>query len=514
MSYWQQVETAAGMVAGYHWVLLGCVVLAFVLARLAPVARLRMRATLILIAASFLGMLGCGLLLHSETLAQDAAEYRYLHFSSQLLFALAVVNLAGVLLFRVLLPPIRLAPAPILRDTLLGVAYVVVVLTLLSSHGADISGIVVTSAVVTAIIGFSLQDTLGNVMGGVALQMEQSIMMGDWIRVGEVEGRVQEIRWRQTSIETRNWDTVVIPNSVLMKSQVTVLGRRDGQAKLHRMWVDFSVDYRHSPGEVIDLVERALQAEPIPNVATEPAPNCILQKFMDSAACYAVRYWLTDFAKDDPTSSEVRARIFVALQRAEISISIPSQSVFLTMEGRSHNERKQQEELQRRTATLNAAELFAPLNEQERIELAGRLNVAPFRRGEIITHQGNQAHYLYLLTKGEAVVSVEEHDEGREVAILRAGDVFGEMGLMTGEPRSATVKACTDVTCYRLDKDSFGDVLKRRPEIAEAISHLMVKRKLELDDITEGLSIEAAQRHRLPTENDLLQRIRKFFMLD
>src|SRR5439155_5677380 len=140
--------------------------------------------------------------------------------------------------------------APILRDTLLGISYVVVALTLLGRHGVDLSGIVATSAVVTAVIGFSLQDTLGNVMGGVALQMEQSIGVGDWVRIGEVEGLVREIRWRQTSIETRNWDTVVIPNSQLMKSQVTVLGRRSGQPRQHRMSVPFNVDFRHDPGSV------------------------------------------------------------------------------------------------------------------------------------------------------------------------------------------------------------------------------------------------------------------------
>ena len=153
-------------------------------------------------------------------------------------------------------------------------------------------------------------------MGGVALQLERSVAVGDWVRVGEVEGLVREIRWRQTSIETRNWDTVVIPNSLLMKSQVTVLGRREGKPRLHRMWVYFNVDYRHAPAEVIDAVEQALRADAIPDVAADPPPNCILNDFKESYGSYAVRYWLTDFASDDPTSSEVRARIFAALQRA------------------------------------------------------------------------------------------------------------------------------------------------------------------------------------------------------
>jgi small-conductance mechanosensitive channel len=249
MSYWQQVQTAAGMGGHYHWVLIGSLCIGFLLAAIVPVARLRLRVSVFLLVASFIAMLICGLLLHHGVDGLTVSGFRYAHFTSQLLFSIAFINLLSVLLFRVLLAPIHLEPAPILRDTLLGLAYIVVALTLLGRHGVDLSGIVATSAVVTAVIGFSLQDTLGNIMGGVALQMEQSIEVDDWVRIGEVEGLVRQIRWRQTSIETRNWDTVVIPNSVLMKSQVTVLGRREGKPRLHRVWVEFSVDFRHSPVE-------------------------------------------------------------------------------------------------------------------------------------------------------------------------------------------------------------------------------------------------------------------------
>src|SRR2546423_206283 len=169
-------------------------------------------------------------------------------------------------------------------------------------------GIVATSAVITAVVGFSLQDTLGNVMGGMALQMERSITVGDWIRVDQQEGRVVEIRWRQTSIETRNWDTVVIPNSVLMKGQVLLLARRTGEPRQHRQWVYFNVDFRFAPTDVVEAVETALCAEPIENVASEPAAHCIVSDFKESYISYAVRYWLTDLALTDPTDSVVRQR--------------------------------------------------------------------------------------------------------------------------------------------------------------------------------------------------------------
>jgi small-conductance mechanosensitive channel/CRP-like cAMP-binding protein len=513
MNYWHEVEAAAGLGIRYHWAIVGCLIATLVLAVLAPASHGRLRAAGLMIVLSFLGMLVCGYMRY-EDLAATSAGYRYVHFVSQLIFILALVNLVGVLLFRVLLPPIHLSPPPILRDALFGLAYIIAALTLLSHHGMDVGGIIATSAVVTAVIGFSLQDTLGNVMGGVALQMERSIATGDWVRVGDVEGLVREIRWRQTSIETRNWDTVVIPNSVLMKSQVTVLGRREGQPRQHRMWVDFYVDYRHAPGEVIEVVERALRSEETPNVSTNPPPDCVLFKFLDSYGHYSVRYWLTDLAKDDPTSSEVRSRVFVALQRAGISLSIPAQSVFMTIEGRTRKEQKHQEELHRRVAALEGVKILAPLNDEERAHLAERLTVAPFRKGEVITRQGNQSHYLYILTQGDAAVHVERDGETREVGVLHTGDVFGEMGLMTGAPRSSTVIALTDVVCYRLDKTSVGEILQHRPKIADAISHLLAQRKAELDKILDGLGKHSPQSHPPTSQNELLHRIKSFFTLD
>src|SRR5439155_19581692 len=246
---------------------------------------------------------------------------------------------------------LRLKPPRIMRDLLLALTYIVVGIGTLSKD-VDITGIVATSAVITAVIGLSFQDTLGNMMGGMALQLERSIGVGDWIRIDGQEGMVKEIRWRHTAIETRNWDTIVIPNSALMKSHVLLLGRRAGQPRQHRQWVYFNVDFRYAPTKVIQAVETALRAEPIVNVASDPRPNCVLMDFKESYSSYAVRYWLTDLALDDPTNSVVRTRIYFALRRANIPLSIPAHALFVTEEEQSRVERKRAENMEDRAAAL------------------------------------------------------------------------------------------------------------------------------------------------------------------
>lgn len=512
MTFWQQVLYAAGG-RGFPLAVFVFVLAALVLFAIRPAERGRLRAALLLFVISLIGLLSL-VSFRSYGLSTDESLYRWTKWASLFCAGVAFVNVASVLVFTVILEALRLKPAHIMRELLRALSYVVVGVFVLSVIKVDVTGIVATSAVLTAVIGLSFQETLVNVMGGMALQTEGAIRVGDWIRVDSQEGLVTDIRWRHTSIETRNWDTVIVPNSVLMKSQVTVLGRRSGQPRQHRQWVYFNVDFRYSPATVIDTVESALRGELIPNIATEPPPNCVLMDFKESYCSYAVRYWLTDLAVDDPTNSIVRTRIYFALRRAGIPLSIPAHSLFVTEDDTSRRERKSVEEIEKRVKTLRRVELFDGLTDEERQSLAARLRVAPFVRGEVLTRQGAEAHWLYVITKGEAEVRVSTGDNLSEhLANLGPGDFFGERGMMTGEPRSATVTAVSDVECYRLDKEAFHDILQRRPEIAENISVILARRRVELEAALEDLDEEARQMRARHHQGDLLRRIRDFFGL-
>ena len=512
MNFWQQVQTASGMAAAFPWVALLFIVGALALFVLRPLERMRIRTAALLFAFALLGIFAAAALI-SSGVNPASPFYKWIKWAGRLFEWVALVNVASVFIFEVFLDALRLKPPRIMRDLLLALSYIVVAITILS-RDVDLTGIIATSAVLTAIIGLSFQDTLGNMMGGMALQMERTIGVGDWIKFDGQEGLVREIRWRHTSIETRNWDTLVIPNSALMKSQVTVLGRRAGQPRQHRQWVYFNVDFRSSPADVIDVVETALRAEPIPNLAATPAPNCILMDFKESYGSYAVRYWLTDLAVDDPTNSIVRTRIYFALSRANIPLSIPAHSLFVTEEDESRLARKRAEEIDERVSALKRVELFKSLTDEESRFLASHLRVAPFVRGEAMTRQGAKAHWLYLITHGDAEVRVSvDGNLSEQIATLHEGGFFGEMGMMTGEPRSATVIALTNVECYRLDKEAFNDILKQRPEIAEDISEQLAHRRVELDAAREGLNEEAKQARLRYHTGDLLQRIRHFFTL-
>ncbi len=448
----------------------------------------------------------------AESWAQNA------QFLAQLLAVLTFLHLAGVAIFSLVLPKLGMAVTEIVADITMGAAYFMAMMSMLRTVGLNLSGILATSAVVTAVLGLSLQATLGNILGGLALQLDNSIRVGDWIQLENGrQGRVAEIHWRHTLVETRDWDSIVVPNSVLLGQTITILGKREGEALQHRMWVYFNVDFRFSPVEVVRVVDEALQAAPIPDVSRAPAPHCICFDFSrqgsESVAHYAVRYWLTDLARDDPTSSMIRLRIFSALQRADIPLAVPASTVFVSQLDQERVERKAQRNVDRRMDALDMVEIFAPMTDEEKRSLAPRIRHAIFAPGETITRQGQEAHWLYVLTRGTCDVLRSDGRQEHKVTTFTAPQFFGEMGVMTGARRDATVVAKTEVECFRIEKEDFHSILRGRPEIAEEMSRILAARELDGREGEKILEVGERERQSDLTQSRILTSIRSFFGL-
>lgn len=483
------------------------IIISLLLFRLHPNERPIIRNTLVLFALSLI-VLFIGGLVHISVNHESAV---WIQKAVILIQGIIAIHIAGLFLFRLVLPSIKINLPSILQDVIVFVIYLIWIMMQLHFAGLDLKGVVTTSAILTAIIAFTMKDTLGNLLDGVALQWDHSLKCGDWIRVNDIEGKVVDIRWRAIFVETRDWETVVIPNTIMMTSYFKVLGERTDEPVQWRRWIKFNIDYKVPPATVIKIAEEAVQTADIPNLTRTPSPNCLFMNYETSYGYYALRYWLTDLAADAPTDSLVRTHLFSALERAGISPALSKQQLYLTKENEKQESHQHEKEIEQRISILKKLNLFSSFNKSELHHIANELIYTPFSRAETITKHGDIDHWLYIIISGTAGVYLKNQDGLTEQAFtLQHGDIFGEMGLMTGEPRTATVIAEDEMSCYRLNKHGFYQVIHTRPEIIEEISHVLIKHKNALDQTQEKLDAESEQLKHQKHHSELVNRIRSF----
>ncbi len=432
-----------------------------------------------------------------------------------LVLGATVIRLIGLFFFRVILAVFRVHPPSILEEIVVVIAYFAWAMLQVGSAGVSLGEILTTSAIATAVLAFAMQDTLGNILGGLALQWDHSLKVGDWVRIGDVEGKIVDIKWRAISIETRNWETVIVPNGMMMQNQFMVLGERTGEPRKWRRWVWFSVDYSATPDRVIDLAEGAVRQADIEAVEREPAPSCVLMEIDGCVARYALRYWLSNLANDDPTDSKVRQHVYAALNRESVRLAMPKQHLYLTNRDETYVEQKRGEKLEHRLAAISTVDLFRSLAPDELNMLAHKMDYRPYAQGDMIFKQGDSDHRMYVIASGKAGIYVERDGEEDFFAFsLGAGEVLGESGLMTGEARLATAKAETAIECYVLGKTALAEVLLQRAEIVEEITETLARRNTALQNARAKASGQDGGPEKAHNVRELVEKVRNFIGLD
>ena len=489
------------MYPAFGWTLLGLFCGSLLLRRLAPAEGRRIGFVWTLSLAALLLWLAAGL----------PSSPRWVIETTRALLELIGLYLAAVLLFHVILKRWR-APR-ILSDLIIGAGYLAILIALLTRVGVNLTGIIATSAVATAVIGFGMQDLLGNLAGGLVLEFERTILEGDWIKTDQFYGQVRSVRMRHMALETPDGDTILAPNSALMRSAVTVLGRTGatltGPLK-HRKLVVFQLNYGYSPPVVIAAVEQALSASPMDGIAENPVPRCIVVEYRPQHVEYGALVWMMRPGLELLDISGVRTRIHFALTR----IGVPLTSIPFVVDQRAEAAPALDAEAQDRIDLLRRIEVVQCLNEAETRQLASHMRKVSFAAGEVILRQGDAGDSAYIVQNGRVRILLS-NDSGlsEQVACLAPGDFFGEMSLLTGERRTATAVAVDPVDCYRLDKPDLDAVFAGRPEVAGDIAALLAGRQEGLAAVREKLSDEAAKQRELQNRSDLLSRIRRYFAI-
>ena len=411
----------------------------------------------------------------------------------QLALAAALINLFAVTLIN----PLRTDRVPDAFPSILQDAIVIATLVLVATFVFD-DKLLTTSAVSAVVVGFALQDTLGNAFAGLAIQSEKPFRVGHWIKVGDFEGRVAEVTWRATKLRTKTGNFIVVPNNQVSQQPITNYSE---PAIPTRLELNVGASYMSTPGEVKAALMEALAQ--VPRVLKAPAPDALLLSFDDFAVTYRVRFWLDDYEWDDEARDEVRTAIYYAFSRRGIEIPYP---IEVGYEGKWPDQNPATKQKQREEI-LASVDLFSRLSDEQRKEIAAATGIRTFGNGEVIVRQDAPGESMFIVCAGSVAVVLEPG--GREVARIKKGGYFGEMSLLNGEPRSASVLARGDAAVLELDASIFRKLAAADPKTIEEIGVAAMTRRLQLNQIRES----AASTTVIEVPATFIARMRKFLRL-
>ncbi|MFM1904317.1 MAG: hypothetical protein RLZZ440_2217 [Planctomycetota bacterium] len=423
---------------------------------------------------------------------------RFFFLASLLQSALLFVAVAAWERIRPPLPRIFL-------DVLRWLMVAAAVVAILSAAGVEPGNLFTGSAVVTAVLGFALKDTLGNVFAGLAIHAEHPFEIGDWIQYdGNPShiGKVTEVNWRATKVITLDEAYVIVPNGQLAQASIRNFTKPDPWSRRSLFVV---TPYAVPPQRVQQIILDAIKGSF--GVLEHPAPSVVTNAFTERGVEHWVRLFTTQFDKRDRVDGMARDRIWYALARHGIEIPVATHAIRLTPLPPPAPD-DQAAVVERRAASLAQIGMLEALGGDLLRQVATESPERVFAIGEPIIRQNEAGESMFVILSGR--VEVTAGDAGGSavrLAELAAGDFFGEMSLLTGAARVATVTATEETRVVEVSKAVFRQVLEAHPELVTELGRALQRRMAERAQAVAG--IPAAP----PEVQDIFQRIRDFFSL-
>jgi small-conductance mechanosensitive channel/CRP-like cAMP-binding protein len=420
----------------------------------------------------------------------------------------------------------RMAPPKLLVDLVRALVFVVAVFGALSAFfDQTLTGLLATSGIVAIVLGFALQSTLSDMFSGIALNLERPFRVGDWLSLDTgLVGQVVQTNWRATHLRTLDGNDIVVPNSKMAAAQLTNF---DQPARNLRQTITIPLPGDIAPARVRGvLIASAMRCE---RVLADPPPRALVGEFQDGKVVYHLDYWIESYRGEREIRSEVSAELWRALDVAGISLiwlgdqakTAPSPSRDKRIE-----EKRKAQVLAHRALALTAApqgevdrllarvDLFRHLDEEHRRAIGDCMVRAEVDAGQIVVEQGETSDCLFIIGEGLMEVSVTAPNGERKVVNrLCAAQVFGEMALLTGEARSATVRALLPGAVYAIVKPDFIAILNDNPEIAAALNRILEQRRRATAELLQTLTERQSAPPALPHNADLFERVKTFFGL-
>ena len=379
--------------------------------------------------------------------------------------------------------------------------------------GQSLTGILAASGAMGIVIGLALQTMIRDVISGVALNIERPFYIGDHITVFErgfqqVSGRVEEVNWRSTRLLTPEGNLQIVPNSVLGMAVITNQSRPAAASEFE---LALAFDFGVESARVLRILDAALRGSvQAGGPVADPAPRAQIAAIDPHGVRYKILFH-SDGRNGGPGKIKhiVLDHVLHHLQKAGLTPAYPKQDTYSApmperlLDYISHGPQ-----------LLARVSLFRGLTEHERHRLAKSMVLRNLSAGEVVIRHGDIGSSMFVVVEGllEVLVPKKGSETQHKVGSVRPGDFFGEMSLLTGHPRSATVVAATTAVAFEIAKDHMAAILDSRPSVAETLSTLAAERQVALGGT--ATQAEAAPEKDVQSVADkILTGIRRFFGL-
>ena len=359
--------------------------------------------------------------------------------------------------------------------TYLAIYFLTLIFIIKMVFNLPVSGIWATSGLIGLVIGFALRTTLTNIFSGIAINIDQPYKVDDWVRVQlrgieEFIGRVKEITWRSTRIEKTDGVITTVPNSYLDMAVITNLSKPERKSRFE---LQFLLDFEIAPDRVLRILEAAVKSASAP--LQIPRSKVKIDKVVQEGVIYRVYYWLDPVQVAPSTGRHIVSRsILIHLHKAGLSLARVQQDVYYEkMPSRNLDVHFDILEI------LNRIEIFRMFGKKDLEKLSKKLSRIKLPAQIEVVKSEDPGESMFIILEGLLAVYIG-NEQGKSVQLnqLEPGEFFGEMSLLTGEPRSATVVCVTDAVIFEISKDDIMEFLQKKPEVAKQMTEIIANRRI------------------------------------
>ncbi len=357
------------------------------------------------------------------------------------------------------------------------------------------------STILGIVVGLALQDTLGNLFAGIAIQADQPFQVGDVVTISNRgSGVVESVSWRGVKIRTFQNKLIIMSNAVMGKETIEVAPKNNLNARL----VFFNTVYTASPSKTAQVVRDAIRH--IDNVSPKMRPIVRIKDLGESGIDWEIKYWCENYVRYNETDSLIRQRIWYIFNREKIDFAFPTRTVHIE---EKRPERTIEEIIDTKVDQISTVSVFAPLSETELSKLAEASVSRIFAPNEAIVRKGQEGKSMFVIVRGSVKVQIPDGAIQRTINNLGAGDFFGEMSLLTGEPRTATVIADDETEVLQIRKNAIKPIFEQNPELMKLVGEIVMDRRSRLQTKAETDLEETAE-----NDKGMLSSLKKFFGID